>query len=255
MERVGVYVRISSDEEGEGLGVARQEQACRELADRNGWIVVDVYLDNDTSAFSGKVREHYLRLLDDVASGRIDGVLAWHGDRLHRSPKELESFIDLIESTGCGVSTVQSGPVDLSTPTGRMSARVVGAVARFESEHKSARIKAKLEQNAESGKHHGGIRPYGWENDRITLRPEEAEIVRMATDLALAGNSMRAITREISAAGASNSGGTPWRGVTVRSMLLRPRNAGLRLHHGAVIGKGLGNRSSPSTSTRRCACF
>ena len=46
-----IYVRISEDRAGAGLGVARQEQDCRELAARRGWDVHDVYVDNDTEAF------------------------------------------------------------------------------------------------------------------------------------------------------------------------------------------------------------
>ncbi|MEP6761661.1 MAG: recombinase family protein [Sporichthyaceae bacterium] len=238
MEAVGVYVRISSDVAGEGLGVARQETDCRALAERRGWPVAQLYVDNDTSAFSGKARPAYKRLLEDIRTGRIDGVIAWHGDRLHRSPTELERFIDLIEATGCQVETVQSGPIDLATPSGRLNARVVGAFARYESEHKSARVRRKLEQNAIDGKHHGGSRPYGWRDDRITVRLDEAAVVRTAADLLVAGNSVKAIVRALNNVGARNTRGGAWRDVTVRSMLLRPRNAGLRQHHGEVIGPG-----------------
>ena len=45
--KAAVYVRISRDREGAGLGVQRQEQDCRELADRLGWHVVGLYCDND----------------------------------------------------------------------------------------------------------------------------------------------------------------------------------------------------------------
>ena len=103
------------------------------------------------SAFSGKKRPAYERMLDAVQSGRIDGIVAWHPDRLHRSPRELEDFIDLLEATGCGVGTVQAGDYNLSTATGRQNARIVGVVARGESEHKSDRIRRKLLQNAQEG--------------------------------------------------------------------------------------------------------
>ena len=51
-----VYVRITQDRGGAGLGVERQEQECRALAQRLGWKVTEVYCDNDLSAFSGRRR-------------------------------------------------------------------------------------------------------------------------------------------------------------------------------------------------------
>ena len=42
---------------------------CRELADRLGWTVVEVYCDNDLSAYSGKRRPQYEQLLSDIESG------------------------------------------------------------------------------------------------------------------------------------------------------------------------------------------
>src|SRR3989442_14375571 len=94
--RAGIYVRISHDPEHDQLGVQRQEKACRELAKRQGWPVVDVYQDDDLSAFTGKPRPAYQRLMADVTAGRVNAIVAWHGDRLHRSLRDLEDFIDLI---------------------------------------------------------------------------------------------------------------------------------------------------------------
>ena len=64
---VAVYARISLDAEGTGLGVARQVADCRELAAREGWTIAEEYIDNDISAYSGKKRPAYQRMLDDVS--------------------------------------------------------------------------------------------------------------------------------------------------------------------------------------------
>jgi site-specific DNA recombinase len=238
MNAVGVYARISSDVLGEGLGVARQQKDCAALAERHGWTVVDTYVDNDVSAFSGKRRPQYERLLADVRSGRVSGIIAWHTDRLHRSPKELEAFIDLVESTKCSVDTVQAGELDLSTPSGRVMARTLGAFARYESEHKSARIRRKLEQNAVEGRHHGGERPFGWNPDRTTLCEPEAESVRFAIAQVIAGASLRGIAKVLNERGKVNADGAPWSLSNVRFMVIRPHNAGLRTYHGEIVGQG-----------------
>ena len=123
MKQAVIYTRISDDRQGAGMGVARQEESCRELCDRNGWEVFDVFSDNDVSAYSGKRRNGYEELLDVVRDGKVDAIVAWHLDRLHRSPRELEDFIDLIDQSGATVATVKAGPLDLSNPSGRMVAR------------------------------------------------------------------------------------------------------------------------------------
>ncbi|HEY0697926.1 MAG TPA: recombinase family protein [Micromonospora sp.] len=99
MTPAAIYVRISSESTGEGLGVARQEADCRALAERLGWTVAEVYRDNDISAYSGKLRPDYEHLLTDVEAGKVRALLTWHADRVHRSPEELERFIDLAERT------------------------------------------------------------------------------------------------------------------------------------------------------------
>jgi DNA invertase Pin-like site-specific DNA recombinase len=55
MIRAAIYCRISQDRAGAGLGVTRQED-CGAPCERRGWVVVEVYADNDVSAYSGKPR-------------------------------------------------------------------------------------------------------------------------------------------------------------------------------------------------------
>ena len=50
--RAAIYVRISQDRAGAGLGIARQEDDCRALCERKGWQVAGIYADNDVSAYS-----------------------------------------------------------------------------------------------------------------------------------------------------------------------------------------------------------
>ncbi|HEU0102279.1 MAG TPA: recombinase family protein [Mycobacteriales bacterium] len=230
-----LYVRISRDTEGEGLGVARQEQACRELAKQRGWQQVEVYEDNDVSAYSGKVRPAYRRLLDDVQAGRVGRVVAWRMDRLHRDVPELLEFFEVARSARCEIVAVLGGALDVGSASGRFTATVHGAVAQLESAQKSERVRAKLRQNAEAGKHHGGSRPYGWQDDRRALAEDEAAHVRTAVSLLLGGNSMKAIVRALNEASARNTRGGLWQDVSLRSTLLRARNAGLRTHHGEVL--------------------
>jgi len=233
-----IYVRISRDREGGGLGVQRQREDCEAKARELGWNVINTYSDNDVSAYSGRVRKGYRALLAALEAGEATGVVIWHADRLHRSMSELEEYIRICEAHGVVTESVKAGHLDLATPSGRMVARQLGAVARYESEHKSERIRRKHLQNAQSGKSNGGGRKFGFAPDGVTVDPvEAAEIVR-AGETILAGGSLRGAARDLNERGITTSRGRPWGTSEVRAMLLRPRNAGLVVYQGSVIGNG-----------------
>jgi DNA invertase Pin-like site-specific DNA recombinase len=125
--RAGVYARISSDREGDGLGVARQIADCERLAEPKGWRVIEHYVDDDVSAWNGKRRPEYARSLADLQLGTITGLLVYDLDRLHRQPSELESFIDLCQRLGMTNVASVSGDIDLTTADGQFQARILGA--------------------------------------------------------------------------------------------------------------------------------
>ena len=181
-QAAAIYARISSDPDGTHLGVDRQIDDCEALAASLGWPVGDVYSDNDVSAYSGRRRPEYERLCEDIKSGTVDALLVWHTDRLHRSPRELEDFIDLCENAGLfDIRTVRAGDVDLVTPQGRMVARLGGVIARSESDKAADRLRRKHLELATKGKvSGGGARPYGYTKDRLHVVPEEAPIIREA---------------------------------------------------------------------------
>lgn len=236
---VAIYCRISRDRVGAGLGVERQEKDCRDLAERLGETVLDVFIDNDLSAYSGKRRPAYERLLTGLRGNAYTTVLAWHPDRLHRSPLELERFIDVIETAGATVHTVTAGTLDLSTPTGRMQARIVGVMARHESEHKSERIKRKHLELAENGQPSGGLRPFGYQPDGRTLKDDEAAIVTELCSRFLAGDSIHHLVIDLNQRGISTVTGVPWNNQTVRDLIGRARNAGIRIRYGEVFSDGV----------------
>lgn len=237
----GLYVRISRDRAGAGLGVQRQEEDCREAAERLGWAVTDVYVDNDLSAYSGKPRPAYRRLLEDLRNGRITAVVAWHTDRLHRSPVELEEFVGVIEHSGALVQTVKAGPLDLSNPSGLLVARLLGNVARYEVDHAVERMRRAKEQAAAAGRWLGGPVPFGWhrDGDSWVLVEAEAAAIRAGCEDVLAGGSLAGVARTWNDAGLrTRRTGRQWDAVAVRRVLDRPRNAGLLEHRGDVVGAG-----------------
>lgn len=239
MKRAAIYCRISQDRSGEGAGVGRQEKDCRALAERLGFSVAQVYVDDDRSAYSGRPRPAYAEMMRGVEGQSFDAVLCWHPDRLHRSPRELEAYIDATEHAGIVTHTATAGDLDLATPSGRAVARTVGAWARFESEHKAERVSRAMRELAESGRFTGGIVPFGWSivADRSpVLVEDEAALIREATRRFLAGESIGSLARWANTTDLRTRTGKQWKHITLRQVLRRAKNAGLATVDGEVVG-------------------
>ncbi len=237
--QAAIYCRISQDRTGAGLGVARQREDCEALATRLGWKVVTVLEDNDLSAYSGKPRPGYLALLEAIRRGEVTAVLAWHEDRLHRSPRELEDYIDTCEPRKVPTHFAQAGELDLVTASGRMTARIRGAVTRAESEHKSERTRRAQLQAAQAGKWLGGAQPFGWivaKDGGAVLDRGPAREVREATTAILGGASLGSVVADLNRRGVTTSTGRAWNYTSLRQVLLRPRNAGLSVLNDEVVG-------------------
>ena len=234
--KAAIYTRISRDnKEGSGLGVERQLEDCRKLAKALGATIVGEYSDNDISAYSGKRRPAYERMLEDIGAGKIDIVLAWHTDRLHRLTSELERYIKVSERIQ--THTVQAGKLDLATPSGKLNAKMLGNFAQFESEHKGERIRRQKAQAAKSGKFLGGRVPWGWHKTDagIEVDPVAGKHILDGTEAIVAGKSLIGVTRAWADAGAVSLSGGFMNTTQVRRVLLRPRNAGLMTFHGEVV--------------------
>jgi site-specific DNA recombinase len=226
-----IYSRISSNRKETSLGVERQEEACKALAASLGVHIFTVIREDDTSAFSTKRRPGYQQLLDLMRTGQVKGVLALHTDRLHRSPTELEEFISICDSQQIDVKTVQAGVIDLSTASGRMGARIYGAVARHEVEHTIERQKAAKLQAAKSGLPSGGNRAYGYPQNGMVIIDHEAEIIREAIDRFIRGDSWRTIAMDLNERNIPTAKGNKWNAINVRNVAVRPRNISIRTHN------------------------
>jgi len=252
VRRVGIYVRISDDREGGGLGVKRQEDDCRLLAASLGWTVIEVYVDNDVSAADRrKVRKDYRRMLADIENEHIDAIVSWHPDRLYRQPAELEDLILLVERKATEIATVKAGDLDLSTPHGRLVARMLGAIAKYEVEHKQERILRKVEELVAAGKiHNSGHRPFGYtrlfdgEGPRRKILGEilnEAEVpyVKDWAARALTGEKLHSLVMDAIDKGVKTTTGGDFTYQAMRALLMSARISGRKEHKGVIKGQAV----------------
>lgn len=235
-------------------GVDDQVRRLTTFATGNGWDVLRVIVENDTSAFkrrkirlpSGEtamrtVRPGFREALDWLATDRADILVALDLDRAMRDPRDLEDLIDVVEANRPRVRAASiTGSLRLDNDADITMARVMVAMANKSSRDTARRVSAARERQAMSGQFGGGRRPYGFEANGVTVRPDEAAVVRRIADAILAGVSVRAVARDLNADGVPTADGKPWRPTYVRDVVMRPRNAGLMVHKGGTGRKTYG---------------
>lgn len=237
--RTASYLRMSLDPTGLAAGIQRQREDTTALAASLGWTIVGEYADNDASATNlRKPRPQYERMLDDIENGRLDAVVVWHPDRLYRQPRELEHLIELCERRHVVIRTVQAGELDLSTPTGRMVARILGAVAAQEVEHKVERWRRSIMQRRRNGEWSGTSRRlFGYTRDGKIIE-NEAAIIRRVVERYLSGESISCLVKYLRDNRIPTTRGNEWSRQTLHGLLSNPRIAGYSVFQGEIVCNG-----------------
>jgi site-specific DNA recombinase len=230
-----IYVRQSMDRTGDEQAVSRQREDCQKLAQRRELNVVEVVVDNDVSASGRKPRPGFDLVIEMLAARRVQAVIAWDMTRLTRNHRDTLRLLEVGQAAGATLLFVRGSDLNLGSADGRTLAGILSSIAHGEIEKKAERQRRAAQQAAEAGRPVGGRRPFGYEPDKITIRPVEAEALRAAYDAVLAGVSLARVAAELNAKGLgtgqrSRKTGEPswWTAQTLRPVLLSPRYAGLR---------------------------
>lgn len=221
--RVGVYARISEDRDGQQTATARQMGDCREFAERRGWEVVDVFEDVDISAFDTKAkRPEFLRMLEALRTGEIDGVVVWKLDRLSRQQRDLVRVTEACEPHKAFLASVVEG-INTAESIGQFVAELLVAQARMESANTSIRQRRKAREQKQQGlPPSNGRRCFGYDRKYAMLIEDEAALIREARDRVLAGEGLRSICYDWQSRDIRTTGGNPWRTQFLLRLLLSP---------------------------------
>jgi DNA invertase Pin-like site-specific DNA recombinase len=138
--RAALYVRVSTDHQT----VENQVVELRQVAERRGWQVVEVYKDAGISGAKGRDQRPGLdAMLKDASRRKFDVVMVWAIDRLGRSLIDLLGTIQHLEACGVDLYLDQQS-LDTTTPMGKLLFQVTGAFAEFERTMIRQRVNAGL---------------------------------------------------------------------------------------------------------------
>jgi site-specific DNA recombinase len=244
-DRVAIYIRWSTDDQGEGTTLEVQREACEAYIRSQGWQVTASLVFIDDGYSGGNMERPALsRLRRAAQDGLVDCVVLFKIDRLSRNVVDTVNLV-LREWDGrCHVKSAREA-IDTTTQQGKMFFYTLVSFAEWERSVIKERTYAGKLRRLQEGKNPGFRPPYGLQVGNapgtFALVAAEAAVVKRIFDLYLQGMGYRQIALALHREGVSFREGRPWSAQTVMATLRNPIYVG-RLVYGRT---GAGPVESP----------
>ena len=184
--RCAIYTRQSVEERGKsGFGSLEAQREAGEkyvsLFEEKGWQALPERYED--GGFSGGTLERpaLKQLRADIATGKIDCVVVYRGDRISRNIREFLELMEEFDRHEVSFVSV-SEQFDTSTPAGRMQRNMLLTFAQYERELIAARTRHKVHASRRRGRFTGGFLALGYDRHpdggRLVVNEAEAKLVR-----------------------------------------------------------------------------
>ena len=205
-----IYIRTSSEAQGEKSSPAEQESDCRRLAAEKGLTVVNVYQDIEKYRVKNKLvepsgsrcdRPGMIAILKDGAKGEFDVILAWREDRLYRGLRSMLMVMDTIQQSKLTILLAKESFDPKIAPL-----RVW--VAQMELDGMKERMSMGVRARLKAGKANTGQNRYGYMRvgEKIHIVEEEARWVRQVFEWYIQGIPLLQIRKRLISANAPQKG-------------------------------------------------
>lgn len=224
------YIRVSSEEQTKGFGLAMQLNAIRRYCKTHGHDLIRVYEDPGLSGASMD-RPGLQDMLANL--DQADGLIVWSLCRLSRDRIDSQIITDrkLWPARKKLFSTAQGGEINIETEDGRLWAALQAGFNQLDRIRIIERMTEGRKTKAQAGGYAGGRPCFGkkkcWSLDdkgnvvekKLIEDPDEALVVEIIRRHARSGKSASAIARYLNASGYTTKTGKAWTHVQVIRVL------------------------------------
>jgi site-specific DNA recombinase len=234
---IDIYARVSQLKRNEKRepSTEGQVQVCRARLTDLGLPEGEVLVDPGRSAWNPAVeRKAWDTLMGRLESGVSGGFIVFDLERFTRQPQDGERMIK-VAAVGLLVLDSESA-YDLRTPNGKKAFRDAINAAAYYSDRLSTRSARGKKLKAMAGEPNGSVRPFGFEDDRVTPREDEAAVLRELTARFLAGEAEDVLVADLNKRGIRTASGSPWTRVPLKMLLTRERNCGRVIYTDPAAG-------------------
>lgn len=142
MPRAALYLRLSESSD-ESASIGRQEADLRDLAEREGWAVAEVLVDEGISGRRARANaDRAVRLLRE---GVVDVLAVWKFDRFSRQGLgALAALLDALDARPSARFVALRDGLSSDAQAWRIVASLLAEVARMEAENTSMRVSSSV---------------------------------------------------------------------------------------------------------------
>lgn len=230
VRRVVGYVRVSTEEQIDGFGLAAQEEAIRNYCSAAGYELVSIERDEGLSGTLPPAKRPGLAaVLELVGQGAVDGVVVRAADRIARKTSLFLTLTEHLDSAG--VNFYSATQPEMSSKVARA---IFGILGELERDGINSRTASGRQQKAAQGGYAGGRVPFGYRlvgsrrDARWVVDDAEAAIVREIFERRAAGETFAAIADELNRRGVAAPRSAAWRTAGVYVIVNNPAYTGVR---------------------------